>query len=378
MLPWIRGWGSDCEVLEPVELRQVLIRETRALATVYGLNSDQEGTSIMDVFEQFITLPGKTDPQLTVFEHSSDVYHIALYLLEANQDVVRNPDLVKAGALLHDVGKIEQDLRQKQWVHQPHSAKYLQPLLDHPRLQQLLADNDINMSDVNYDDLLLICEHHHDIPTRPDLLRRNPDALLVSVADVLASAIEGGWLGNIREMLQTSPYIRLNTTLLKNLELDSGLEGEIHRIDLPAESVPDALLCDLIYRDMSQKLKLQGMTPLLQKNGSLWVNADEDALRVFLADYTVNPRDLYKVADIDDTVFESLLTSPSMPPAGSLEPANLKFLLLNEQIARRMAASLVLRKTTKKALEQFDISIREVGEIFGAVSLADKLLKEDK
>ena len=378
MLPWIRGWGADCEVLEPLTLRQKLIRETLGLAKIYELNSSQKGNPIMDIFEQFLTLKGKTEPELTIFEHSSDVYHIALYLLEANSAVVQNPDLVRAGALLHDVGKIEQDLRPKQWVHQPHSSKYLRPLLNHPRLQQLLADNDINMNNVNYDDLLLICEHHHDIPTRPDLLRRNPDALLVSVADILASSIEGGWLGDIQEMLQASPYIKLNTSLLKNLELDGGLDGEIHRIDLPAESVPDALLCDLIYRDMCQKLKLQIMNPLLQKHGSLWVNATEDTLQEFLADYTVNPRNLYEVADIDDSVFESLLTSPSMPPAGSLEPSNLKFLLLNEQIARRMAASLVLRKTTKTALEQFDISVKEVGTIFGADSLADKLLEEDK
>lgn len=378
MLPWIRGWGVDCEVLEPPALRQTLIRETFALANVYGLTSTEKGNLLMDVFEQFITLPGKTDPPLTVFEHSSDVYHIALYLLEANKDVVRNPDLVKAGALLHDVGKIEQDIRKKQWVHQPHSAKYLQPLLEHPRLQQILAENEIDMSNVNYDDLLLICEHHHDIPTRPDLLRRNPDALLVSIADVLASSLEGGWLGDIQTMLEASPYIKLNTTLLELEELDGGLSGEIHRVDLPAESVPDALLCDLIYQSMCLALKAQGMTPLLQKNGSLWVKAHEQDLRTFLDNYNVNPRGLYQVADIDDAVFESLLTAPSMPPPGSLEPANLKFLLLNAQIAQRMAASLVLRKTTKKALEEFDISVREVGSIFGADTLADTLLDEGK
>lgn len=36
MLPWIRGWGADCEVLGPEELRETLMGETKALAKQYG------------------------------------------------------------------------------------------------------------------------------------------------------------------------------------------------------------------------------------------------------------------------------------------------------------------------------------------------------
>ncbi len=35
MLPWIRGWGADCEALEPKELRDALVREAEAMARVY-------------------------------------------------------------------------------------------------------------------------------------------------------------------------------------------------------------------------------------------------------------------------------------------------------------------------------------------------------
>lgn len=35
MLPWIRGWGADCEVLEPKELREALTREAQELAELY-------------------------------------------------------------------------------------------------------------------------------------------------------------------------------------------------------------------------------------------------------------------------------------------------------------------------------------------------------
>ena len=36
LLPWIRGWGADCEVLEPKELRETLMGEAKAMAERYG------------------------------------------------------------------------------------------------------------------------------------------------------------------------------------------------------------------------------------------------------------------------------------------------------------------------------------------------------
>ena len=36
MLPWIRSWGADVEVLAPHEFREVMIGESRALAMAYG------------------------------------------------------------------------------------------------------------------------------------------------------------------------------------------------------------------------------------------------------------------------------------------------------------------------------------------------------
>lgn len=35
MIPWIRGWGADVEVLEPGELRETLMGEAKALAEIY-------------------------------------------------------------------------------------------------------------------------------------------------------------------------------------------------------------------------------------------------------------------------------------------------------------------------------------------------------
>lgn len=54
MLPWVRAWGADCEVLSPDQLRKTLINEARALAENYGLHVSTEpggrSTTIDDFF----------------------------------------------------------------------------------------------------------------------------------------------------------------------------------------------------------------------------------------------------------------------------------------------------------------------------------------
>jgi CRISPR-associated endonuclease/helicase Cas3 len=42
MLPWIRGWGSQVEVVEPKKLRREIERETTRLADIYKLTMNQE------------------------------------------------------------------------------------------------------------------------------------------------------------------------------------------------------------------------------------------------------------------------------------------------------------------------------------------------
>lgn len=54
MLPWIRGWGADCKVLGPVELKETLMGEAKAMAEQYGWYvSSQESsnsTTLIDFF----------------------------------------------------------------------------------------------------------------------------------------------------------------------------------------------------------------------------------------------------------------------------------------------------------------------------------------
>jgi CRISPR-associated endonuclease/helicase Cas3 len=54
MLPWVRGWGADVEVLEPVEMRETMMGEARMMAESYGWfvssTASGESTTLDDFF----------------------------------------------------------------------------------------------------------------------------------------------------------------------------------------------------------------------------------------------------------------------------------------------------------------------------------------
>jgi len=54
MLPWIRGWGADVEVLAPQELQDALVGESRRLAEMYGWTTHRAASSdtLRDGLEQ--------------------------------------------------------------------------------------------------------------------------------------------------------------------------------------------------------------------------------------------------------------------------------------------------------------------------------------
>jgi len=58
MLPWIRGWGSECEAVGPTELRDEMMGEARKIAAVYGWHSSRakaetENHSLAQTFQDF-------------------------------------------------------------------------------------------------------------------------------------------------------------------------------------------------------------------------------------------------------------------------------------------------------------------------------------
>ncbi|MSP12929.1 MAG: CRISPR-associated helicase Cas3' [Chloroflexi bacterium] len=71
MLPWIRGWGADVEVLEPAELRQTLKREARDLARLYHISSASQNAT----HARLLRCWGKTDRR----KNEAHLFHPALF-----------------------------------------------------------------------------------------------------------------------------------------------------------------------------------------------------------------------------------------------------------------------------------------------------------
>ena len=120
MLPWIRGWGADVEVVGPEELREALIGESRRLARQYRISMAQRDQQV----ERLLRCWGKTGRDSTEFHpalfHMLDVGHVAQALLRPPasprwRNVLADalgtePEMLNAWLpyviALHDIGKI--------------------------------------------------------------------------------------------------------------------------------------------------------------------------------------------------------------------------------------------------------------------------------
>jgi CRISPR-associated endonuclease/helicase Cas3 len=97
MLPWIRGWGADVEVLEPEKLRKALEKEARRMARLYGVGAD-------DTQNHFYahTRDGadKSDWQRLI-DHLNNTAKLAAKMGED----AGISNLAYAAGLMHDLGK---------------------------------------------------------------------------------------------------------------------------------------------------------------------------------------------------------------------------------------------------------------------------------
>jgi len=100
MLPWIRGWGADVEVLEPEGLRRALEWEARRLAKVYGIETKSN--------EELIAHWRKYDEQpQSLITHLTETAQLA----ERFASKVGLPQIGKILGLLHDFGKASDEFQ---------------------------------------------------------------------------------------------------------------------------------------------------------------------------------------------------------------------------------------------------------------------------
>ncbi|MEF3274679.1 MAG: CRISPR-associated endonuclease Cas3'', partial [Chloroflexus sp.] len=140
MLPWIRGWGADCEVVRPEWLRNKLVKEIQTMAQMYGMvnRSDQN--------PRFFAHRRETedrDDWQPLIDHLRNTAELAReFGQQANV-----AELAYVAGLVHDLGKYSAEFQKRltggaRVDHSTAGAQELRSLFKGTRLEplaQLLA-----------------------------------------------------------------------------------------------------------------------------------------------------------------------------------------------------------------------------------------------
>jgi CRISPR-associated endonuclease/helicase Cas3 len=135
MLPWVRGWGADCEVMAPKELREALTREAQSLAELY---------QVVEITTKYYghSLKGKDKSEWQLLKtHLSDTARKA----KDFGDDAGVGDLAFTAALLHDIGKYSKafqarlDGHGRKVDHATAGAREILRLFNNGQLEKTLA-----------------------------------------------------------------------------------------------------------------------------------------------------------------------------------------------------------------------------------------------
>jgi len=101
MIPWIRGWGADCEVVEPDWLRERLVKEVKRIARVYGVEEAKPE-------DDLIAHVRKDGEEQRLVTHLAEASQLA----ERFAAKVDLPEIGKIMGLLHDFGKASKEFQE--------------------------------------------------------------------------------------------------------------------------------------------------------------------------------------------------------------------------------------------------------------------------
>jgi len=139
MLPWVRGWGADCEVLAPEGLRRALEREARKLVEMYGVRE-------VKIEETLYYAHSRKGEDKFRWQLLKDHLNNTANLAEAFGTDAGISELAKMAALLHDIGKYSKEFQRRldgsggKVDHATAGAKEIRALFNKDQNQKFLAD----------------------------------------------------------------------------------------------------------------------------------------------------------------------------------------------------------------------------------------------
>jgi CRISPR-associated endonuclease/helicase Cas3 len=102
MLPWIRGWGADVEVMEPAKLKENLIREVQKLAELYGVAESEK-----QLFAHFREGDRNHKEPQYLLDHLTEVSLLAGKFA----DKIGLKEAGEVLGLMHDLGKASKEFQ---------------------------------------------------------------------------------------------------------------------------------------------------------------------------------------------------------------------------------------------------------------------------
>ncbi len=139
MIPWIRGWGADVEVLEPEGLRNALVREARELAELYKVMEAKTESIIYYAHSRKGEDKSRWQLLIDHLNHTAD-------LAEKFGADAGISELARLAALTHDLGKYSREFQARldgsgrKVDHATAGAKEVRALFNKDQNQKILAD----------------------------------------------------------------------------------------------------------------------------------------------------------------------------------------------------------------------------------------------
>jgi CRISPR-associated endonuclease/helicase Cas3 len=172
MLPWVRGWGADCEVLEPESLRKSLMLEAQELAELYKLV--EEKVKQIAYYGHSRKDKDKSEWQLL----KNHLFNTADLAEKFGTDAGIS-ELARTAALLHDIGKYSKAF-QARLDGSPHKV-------DHATAGARIATELFNKTDIEkwLATMLAYCiaGHHTGLPNYGSVIDVDTDGTLLARLD---------------------------------------------------------------------------------------------------------------------------------------------------------------------------------------------------